>query len=314
MAKGRQRRRRVSSQEKPNAVHVRPEQPNQTQRMAPKPGERTLLFGLKLWLSSGLVLLVALAVRFFSSVNNEVDDELPPPPAEGVGPWDWHEIEPDLKPMTVDFLHNNDDQKNETFWAYVTPDISRCYRQLPGSLQVREPSFPGQYVKFFNLSPHRVRLYHAPGADKAGVHMAYIDPFDVTGLSPKPGQQFFLTLLNSNDPKQPVLAVWQVEKGKNLLVYDPFQGQDASENLTGKELKKYNIQKENLLFADAYRKMTGRDWLALYGYQNAPKYPLWRADFFGQTHVVQTEQSHFTTIPPANKIRPFTPDRSKVRA
>jgi hypothetical protein len=141
--------------------------------------------------------------------------------------------------------------------------------------------------------------------------MAYIDPFDVAGLSPRPGQKFFLTPLNN--PKKEVLAVWEVEKGKNLLVYDPLQGQDASDMLTEKDLKRYNIQKENLHFANAYRKMTGRDWLALYGYQKAPQYPLWRAEYFGQTHAVQSEETHFTAIPPDKKIKPLTPDQSKVR-
>lgn len=272
--------------------------------MAKKRGKKTLVFSLKVWLSSGFVLLVAISVGLFF-VDELDEDELPPTEAS---PWDWHEKEPHLKPMYVDFVQKD---KKETFWAYVTPDVAQFYRKVPGSLQVREPSFPGQYAKFFNLSPQKVRLSHVSGVDKSGVHMAYIDPFDVAALSPRPGQQFFLTPLNN--PTQKVLAVWQVEKGKNLLVYDPFQGQEASEKLTGKDLKRYNLQKENLLFANAYRKMTGRDWLALHGYQKAPKYALWRADFFGQTHAIATKETHFTAIPPAKKIEAITPGRSKVR-
>lgn len=228
------------------------------------------------------------------------------PPTEA-NPWDWHETEPDLKPMAVDFLGK---EKKETFWAYVIPDIAQFHNETPGSLAVLKPRNRGRYAKFFNLSPQKVRLFWYGGADRGGVHIVDIDPFEVAGTKTEPGNPFYLT--PSNDPKT-VLTQWQVAKDSSLLVFDPLQGQDASKKLSEKELQKYKLQKENLLFANEYRKMTGRDWLAVYGYPKAPKYPLWRADFFGQTHVVETKETHFTTIPPEKSIQPFTPEKSKVR-
>jgi hypothetical protein len=137
MARGKPQRRQVQrSQEERNTGE------QQQSTMAKHYcGKQTLVNNMvspKLWLS-GFVLVVALSVKFFSV--NEFK-ELPPPEAS---PWDWHETEPDLKPMTVDFLKTD---KIETFWAYVTPDVAQFYRKVPGSLQVREPSFPGQYAKF----------------------------------------------------------------------------------------------------------------------------------------------------------------------
>lgn len=51
-----------------------------------------------------------------------------------------------------------------------------------------------------------------------------------------------------------------------------------------------NLQKK-------YKEFTGIEWLATFP-KARPRYPLWRADFFGQKHSVVTKESQFVVKPP----------------
>lgn len=62
--------------------------------------------------------------------------------------------DPQMKEMVFDLGNGN-----ETFWAYVPPDVSTFYRQEPGSMNARDPNFIGQFAKFINLSPKAIRFY-----------------------------------------------------------------------------------------------------------------------------------------------------------
>ena len=64
--------------------------------------------------------------------------------------------DPALTPMTVDFLP---DGTNETFLAYVTPDVSTFYQEEPGKRKPVRPRFGGQFGKFINLSSKSVKRY-----------------------------------------------------------------------------------------------------------------------------------------------------------
>lgn len=62
--------------------------------------------------------------------------------------------DPSMKEMTFDIGHGN-----QTFWAYVRPDVSTFYQQEPGSKTALTPNFIGQFAKFINLSPKVIRVY-----------------------------------------------------------------------------------------------------------------------------------------------------------
>jgi hypothetical protein len=51
-----------------------------------------------------------------------------------------------------------------------------------------------------------------------------------------------------------------------------------------------------------YKTFTDREWLSLYGRKYQPRYPMWPADSFGQTHTFTTKETHFQTIPPTDKL------------
>ena len=48
---------------------------------------------------------------------------------------------------------------NETFLAYVPPDVATFYQEEPGSRRAVKPSFTGQFGKFVNMSPNPIRIY-----------------------------------------------------------------------------------------------------------------------------------------------------------
>ena len=71
----------------------------------------------------------------------------------------WNDIncyqDPNLKEISID-LGNGD---NETFLAYIPPDVSTFYRDKPLTRKAVAPKFNGQFGKFINLSPNPIRIY-----------------------------------------------------------------------------------------------------------------------------------------------------------
>lgn len=58
-----------------------------------------------------------------------------------------------LKPMTYDFGHGE-----ETFGAYVLPDVSSFYQKSDGTHKKSSPRFSGIAGKFINMGPERMIL------------------------------------------------------------------------------------------------------------------------------------------------------------
>jgi hypothetical protein len=71
----------------------------------------------------------------------------------------WNDIhcyqDPNLKEISIDLGYG----ENETFLAYIPPDVSTFYGDKPFSRKAVAPKFNGQFGKFINLSPDPIRIY-----------------------------------------------------------------------------------------------------------------------------------------------------------
>ena len=219
--------------------------------------------------------------------------------------------DPNLKAMTVnlgDDKIGDDEVELSTFYAYITPDIATFYNKTVGSVKAVEPTFSGQFGKFINLSNKKVQVYWQPttGTNRIPTYIADVAPFGAAGTATYPGHQFLVV-----DPSSPAelnagnaLTVWTMKKGQSLYSFDPFGSlEEASKTLSTAELELYQLQRNSLAFNQLYKYVTHREWLALYGRKHAPRYPMWPADYFGQTHTFSTKEAKFERIPPPETWR-----------
>lgn len=104
-----------------------------------------------------------------------------------------------------------------------------------------------------------------------------------------------------------------MKKGTSVYYCDPFVPHDSSDPSAG-EVRGPVLDREAILdddeqealyqaaqlnrdFAKAYKNFTGgSEWLANYPSQ-PPRHYMWRADYFGQQHVVPTRETHFVALP-----------------
>lgn len=201
----------------------------------------------------------------------------------------------------------------ESFYAYVTPDVSTFYNETAGSRKAVEPRFSGTFGKFINLSKDILIVYWDPGSNSGGQKPSYIatlEPFGSSGTATYIGHQFFVTKANdaaaNADPASHVLHRWKIERGNSLYYYDPYGSTEAAMKELGEQssdLQYYQMQLQNLVFAQQYKAFTnGVDYLALYKQKQPPRFHMWRADFFGQTHIVETKEIHFVETPDDDEL------------
>ena len=160
-------------------------------------------------------------------------------------------------------------------------------------------------------------LYHLIREDDYGkpYFIGNVGPFGSGGTASFPNHSFYF---QRKDNEQ-IVSRFRVTNGTSLYYYDPFvkQGDDDSlvgqqgtdpnngrpeslDSLSTKDAELYKEHRFNLKFATQYKNYTGgSEWLAHYGSRpNGPLHPIWRSDFFGQEHIVQTYETQFTAIPP----------------
>lgn len=217
-------------------------------------------------------------------------------------------LDPKLKNMT--FTLPGEDEPR-IFEAYTKADISSFYQEPPGSRHEMIPYFRGMAAKFVNLSPTYLALYWNDG--KRGMLVGDLPPFQAIGTASHPSHQFFIC--PKGKPNEKLLTI-HMKHGQNLYVYNPYELDTLKvEDLNQKQRTLYDLQMNNLFFAKQYKKFTGRDWLSLYGQAKKPIHKMWPADFFGQTHWVQTRETHFVEEPPEKKLVHLTEnemDRNRI--
>jgi prolyl 4-hydroxylase len=137
------------------------------------------------------------------------------------------------------------------------------------------------------------------------VYISETAPFQASATATFPGHVF---LVKSKDQPDKVIHKWEVTSGKVLYVYDPIQlGTLKLTDLTAQQLEGYNLQKDNLKFAEQYKAATGIDYLSLYPLRPRPTNPIWPADYFGQEHSVLSRETHFEALPPPEWLTSISP-------
>ena len=143
------------------------------------------------------------------------------------------------------------------------------------------------------------------GRNTDDVYIAEAAPFEAAATATYPGHIF---LVKSKNDQVNNLQTWVIKKNQVIYYYDPFEKGDLNlEDLKPEQRELYNLQKENLKFAEQYTAATGIDYLSLYPRRPRPTNPMWAADYFGQEHSVVSHESHFVKLPTPENLVGITP-------
>lgn len=193
----------------------------------------------------------------------------------------------------------------EEFDFYITPDVSTFYRESPGSRDVVRPRHPGLAGKFVNMGTEPLKLYWDPGSGQRGSLTGMVAPFMSGGTATFPRHKFFFADSSNIDD---VKERFTIDPNQSVYYYDPYEvpgDEEATrlnlESLSVDDYEKYDILKRSRLFAQEYKKVTGRDYLSIYP-RDKPRHYMWQADYFGQQHWVTTKETHFVQLPPREKL------------
>lgn len=195
--------------------------------------------------------------------------------------------------------------------VYTRADVSTFYQEEPGSRTETKPKFKGQAAKFINISPFRMDLYWM-GDNGKPYFIQAIGPWENGGTASFPGHRFYFQRKDTNQ----IVCRWRMVEGASLYYYDPYvEGGDDEQfvavqgdygdnfkkmlvdRLNNRNRESYESHRFNLKFATQYKNFTGgSEWLSHYP-RNPPLHKIWRADYFGQEHIVQTYETQFKEIP-----------------
>lgn len=141
------------------------------------------------------------------------------------------------------------------------------------------------------------------------VHITKLSPFETGGTASFVGHVFCFTPLHDTNKCEKQVTI---REGVSLYAYNPYEHyteiSDVGRQYHGvttlnpDELEKYDILMKSDTFAKKYREMTGREYLARHP-RARPLHHLWAADYFGQTHTVQTRETHFVSLPHPRELK-----------
>jgi hypothetical protein len=223
---------------------------------------------------------------------------------------DWDALDPALYPMLL--------PNNKVFYAYVRPDVSTFYQKnildaedASQSKTVHEvkPIFNGMAGRFVNMSPDPMLLLWIPGGTQDNLFITYIASLEQSGTATYPGHRFCMAPVN--DEKRCV-KTFEVKEGVSRYTYDPFVEDPNNyrlEDLSFEQLEMYQRLERSEDFSRRYRTFTGRDFLSNYPRHRA-KHFMYPADYFGQTHTVETKETHFVKLPPKELLGATQNERS----
>lgn len=148
-------------------------------------------------------------------------------------------------------------------------------------------------------------MHRSSGDSRSDVYIAEAAPFEAAATATFPGHVF---LVKSKHDLDRNLHKWVITDDTVLYTYDPFElGKLELSSLNEDELRRYNLQKDNLKFAEQYKAATGIDYLSLYPLRPRPINPMWPADYFGQEHSIVSRETHFVELPPPEHLVQVSP-------
>lgn len=149
--------------------------------------------------------------------------------------------------------------------------------------------------------------------------MLYTTLHRCAGTATFPTHRFLFTPVD--DPDNALKTFIVKDYPENIYVYDPYLVEGDPEataanlaaNLkTDSERENYEGWRKTLVFNEYYFNFTGRSYLANY-LRSPPMHYMWRGDFFGQQHYVETLETHFITEPPKKLLKPIKEKGKKRR-
>ena len=205
--------------------------------------------------------------------------------------------------------------KGIEFKAYKRADISSMYREPEGSRTEVKPKFKGQAGKFVNQSPEILELHWDAGQGLPGRVIGVAGPFESTGTSTFPGHVFHY--VKKGQPER-AFCSFTVVPGVSVYYCNPYEDASVDDaeassgtvagskrdlsSLTPEQKELYDAAQFNREFAGAYKNFTGgSEWLGNFPTQ-PPQHFMWPADYFGQEHHVLSKETHFTELPPEEKL------------
>jgi hypothetical protein len=249
---------------------------------------------------------------------------------------DLNSLDPALQEMTYDVGDGE-----QTTLVYVEPPVASMYPPgtEPLSKTKVQPKFNGLAGKFINMSNKKLTLYwyvclphhnrsmalttnqyrfhffwgggrcstreQTPGGQR--IAMRHHSPFTASGTGTFPTHRF---LFVDETTKQVVKTFIVGNYPNNLYPYDPYHVEgdaEATEKnlkaLTASERAQYDVWRKTLKFNEYYLEKTGRSYLANY-LRPRPMHFMWRADYYGQVHYVESRETHYATEPPQKELFP----------
>lgn len=151
------------------------------------------------------------------------------------------------------------------------------------------------------------------------IAMKHHKPFTASGTGTFPSHRFLFV----DESKNEVVATFVVGNyPENVYWYDPYfvEGDPVATEkklkaaLNKNERAQYDVWRKTLKFNEYYLAKTGRSYLANY-LRPPPMHFMWRADYFGQVHYVESHETHYTTEPPSIDLEPIlAKDNRKLAA
>eukprot|EP00591_Stephanopyxis_turris_P009898 CAMPEP_0195517946 /NCGR_PEP_ID=MMETSP0794_2-20130614/11835_1 /TAXON_ID=515487 /ORGANISM="Stephanopyxis turris, Strain CCMP 815" /LENGTH=480 /DNA_ID=CAMNT_0040646831 /DNA_START=1 /DNA_END=1443 /DNA_ORIENTATION=+ len=207
------------------------------------------------------------------------------------------------------------------FNAYVRPDVSTFYENTNNIRKQRKvkevkPRYLSQVGKYCNLTPYDDEIV----VDNS--MKATVKAFECARLTINPGERVCFS-------RGKCKKTFSVMPGKSNYEYDCNESYAEIKDLDDEEigcrglpnmsrimgpniLKTYFTLKKSVDFAGRYRRMTGIDYLSRYP-RSKPIHNMWRADFFGQQHTVETKENHFVSLPTESELEIVAAEGTETR-
>ena len=159
-----------------------------------------------------------------------------------------------------------------------------------------------------NLSPDPLSLFWEVkrGGARSLIQMA--QGWQSVGTASFPTHRFIFV-----NKKDEIVKSFIMTPSTSVYYYDPFNVPDDPQQteknlsvLSSQQREMYDKLANTLKFDERYKNTTGRSYLANFG-RAPPRVFMWPADYFGQEHWVTSAETHFTALPPQDKMEDVMP-------